>query len=265
MAQPSATSSTAPAASSMLQTATGVTVDPEEVARFSAIADEWWDPTGKFKPLHRINPLRLAFIREQVEQHMRLAPGIAHPFGGKSVLDIGCGGGLLSEPMTRLGATVTGIDASEKNIKVASVHARQQGLDIDYQHGTIEALAAAGRQFDIVLNMEVVEHVADVDAFLQAASTVVAPGGVMILSTINRTAKSFALAIVGAEYILRWLPRGTHDWRKFLRPSEVTEMLETHGMQIGILKGMNMHPLTWEWTLSSRDADVNYLLTATKP
>ncbi len=211
-------------------------VDPGEVAKFAALAGEWWDPAGTFAPLHRLNPARLTFIRDRIAAHAGRDPLAERPLAGLRVLDIGCGGGLLCEPMARLGAAVTGIDAAEKNVAVAAEHAAEAGLDIDYRHSTAEALAAEARAaetrsaeigagngagFDLVLNMEVVEHVADVAAFLQASAALVAPGGAMALATLNRTPKSFALAIVGAEYVLRWLPRGTHDWRRFLRPSEL--------------------------------------------
>jgi len=246
------------------QKITAASIDDEEVAQFSAIADEWWDPNGKFRPLHQINPLRLDYIRTQALAHFQREdkPGALKEL---SLLDIGCGGGLLAEPLAKQGADVTAIDASEKNIKVASLHATQSGVPVDYLHTSVEALATEGRQFDVVLNMEVVEHVADIESFMQAACQCVKPGGLMVLATLNRTAKSFLFAIVGAEYVLRWLPRGTHDWKKFLTPAEVSHHFRNYGMQVEETKGMNMHPLNFEWSLSARDASVNYLMLAKKP
>lgn len=240
------------------------TANPEEIAKFSRIADEWWDPEGKFKPLHRINPLRLRYIRDQICAHMGRSTEGRTPLEGVRIIDIGCGGGLLDEPLTRLGASVTGVDASEKNIAVASLHAEQSGLSIDYRNTSAESLVTAGEQFDVVLNMEVVEHVADLDAFMDATCALVKPGGMMVLSTINRTLKSYALAIIGAEYVLRWLPRGTHDWKKFPKPSEIHSHFRRNQLDVSHMTGMNMHPLTLEWSLSERDADVNYLLVAKK-
>ncbi len=244
-------------------------VDPDEIAKFAALAGEWWDPAGKFAPLHRLNPARLTFIRDRIAAHAGRDPLAERPLAGLRVLDIGCGGGLLCEPMARLGAAVTGIDAAEKNVAVADEHAAEAGLDIDYRHGTAEALAAEtragnGAGFDLVLNMEVVEHVADVAAFLQASAALVGPGGAMVLATLNRTAKSFALAIVGAEYLLRWLPRGTHDWRRFLRPSELVAYLRAAGLETRELTGVTYNPLTGAWRLAPRDLDVNYMVFAVK-
>lgn len=240
------------------------TVDPAEVARFSALAAEWWDPSGRFRPLHRFNPVRIAYIREQVCARFGRDDADPEPLRGLRLLDIGCGGGLLSEPMTRLGASVTGVDASEKNIRTAATHAAETGLGIDYRATTAEALAATGAQFDIILNMEVVEHVADVPLFLSSCCRMLKPGGLMIVATLNRTAKAFALAIVGAEYVLGWLPRGTHDWRKFLRPSEIAAELEANGLTLGRIDGVSYQPLRDTWHLS-RDTAVNYLLTAHRP
>lgn len=237
------------------------TIDAADVARFSAMAADWWNPNGKFRPLHKFNPVRLAYIREQVIRHFRRDGAAAQPFTGLRLLDIGCGGGLLAEPMARLGATVTGIDASEKNIGTATVHAREQGLQIDYRAGTAEDLAATGAQFDVILNMEVVEHVADVPLFLGSCCRMLAPGGMMVVATLNRTAKSFALAIVGAEYVLRWLPRGTHDWKKFLKPSEIAAELTRHGVTVQHVDGVTYNPLSDQWRLS-KDTSVNYIMTA---
>ncbi|MEL0107676.1 MAG: bifunctional 2-polyprenyl-6-hydroxyphenol methylase/3-demethylubiquinol 3-O-methyltransferase UbiG [Rhodospirillaceae bacterium] len=237
------------------------TASPEELAHFSAMAEEWWDPHGKFRPLHKLNPTRLRFIRDQLIGHFERNPETDQPLKGLTLLDIGCGGGLLAEPMCRLGASVTGIDASEKTVGIASHHAAQSGLDIHYRCTVPEELAQGGETFDIVLNMEVVEHVADVGLFLAACKKLIKPNGAMVLSTINRTVKSLALAKIGAEYILRWLPAGTHDWRKFIRPSEITKELQNTGLEITALEGMSYNPLTDKWSLS-RDLDVNYLAVA---
>ncbi len=239
-------------------------VDPDEVAKFAALAGEWWDPAGKFAPLHRLNPARLTFIRDRIAAHGGRDPLAERPLTGLRVLDIGCGGGLLCEPLSRLGAQVTGIDAAEQNLAVAADHAAKAGLDIDYRHTTAEALAAGGTHFDLVPNMEVVEHVADVKAFLQASAALAAPGGAMVLATLNRTPKSFAFAIVGAEYLLRWLPRGTHDWRKFLRPSELVTQLRAAGLETKELTGVAYNPLTGAWHLAARDLGVNYMIFAVK-
>ncbi len=240
------------------------TVDAQEIAKFSAMAAEWWDPHGKFRPLHKFNPTRLTFIREQVCTHFGRDGDGQNPFEGLKLLDIGCGGGLLSEPMTQLGARVTGADAGEKNIKTASVHAAEQGLDIDYRHTTAEALAEAGEQFDVILNMEVIEHVADTQAFMKACGACLKPGGLMIVATLNRTARAFALAIVGAEYVLGWLPRGTHEWNKFITPDEMRGLFTHAGVQPGLITGVSFNPLTDKWSVSG-DTAVNYMMTATKP
>jgi len=240
------------------------TVDPAEIERFSRIAGEWWDPAGKFAPLHRLNPLRIGYIRDRAAQHWRRDPLSGVPLQGLSVLDIGCGGGLLSEPMARLGARVTGVDAAARNVGVAALHAGKQGLAIDYRRGTAEALAASGNQFDIVLALEIVEHVADVDLFLKSCGRMVKPGGLLFLSTLNRTAKAWALAIAGGEYILRWLPRGTHDWKKFLKPSEVVNGLDAAGIAAQEIVGVVYSPLSRAWSLSTSDLDVNYMLYGTK-
>ncbi len=240
--------------------AQSVSIDPAEVEKFSRMAQEWWDPRGKFAPLHRFNPTRLAFIRRQAERRFGLQATARRPLEGLSVLDIGCGGGLLCEPMARLGALVTGVDASERNVKTAVAHAHAQGLTIDYRVGTAEGLLAAGEgPFDIVLNMEVVEHVADPARFLGDTAALVAPGGMMIVATLNRTPKAYALAIIGAEHVLRWLPVGTHDWAKFLRPAEISAPLRAAGLQVLDPVGVAFNPLTGQWRLS-RDTDVNYML-----
>nr|WP_245978320.1 bifunctional 2-polyprenyl-6-hydroxyphenol methylase/3-demethylubiquinol 3-O-methyltransferase UbiG [Stella humosa] len=228
------------------------------------MAEEWWDPNGKFRPLHRFNPVRLAWLRDRIAGQFGRDPTANRPLAGLSLLDIGCGGGLLAEPMARLGASVTGIDATPRNVEVARVHAEEMGLDIDYRFTTAEELAAQGRRFDVVLNMEVVEHVADRDAFLDAASQLLAPGGLMAVATLNRTPKSWLLAIVGAEYVLRWLPRGTHEWRKFVRPSELVARLRHNGLEIQAMTGVAFDPLRDRWSLAAHDLDVNYMLAATK-
>ena len=244
------------------------TASPDEIARFTAIAEAWWDPKGDFAPLHKLNPVRLEFIRDHIASHFGRDPLDAAPLDGLDIIDIGCGGGLLAEPMHRLGATMTGIDAGQKNIDVARHHAEQSDLDIDYRHRLPEDLALEGEgsekgRYDVVLSMEVVEHVANLDAFLTAAAGLVRPGGAMVLSTLNRTLKSLALAKIGVEYVLRWLPVGTHDWRKFVRPSELASGLEPHGIQITDLKGMTYAAIERDWRLS-RDLDVNYLAFGVK-
>lgn len=237
-----------------MQNQAKTTIDAQEVERFSRIAEEWWDIKGKFAPLHRINPLRVEYILKQAGGSLE----------GLSLLDIGCGGGLIAEPMARLGANVTAIDASEKNIKVAQLHAKQSELTIDYRCTTAETLAANTVQYDVVLALEIIEHVADIALFTASAARLVKPGGLLVMSTLNRTAKSYALAIVGAEYILRWLPVGTHTWHKFLKPHELVREIEKHGLTTIDLCGMVMHPLTFEWRLDARDLSVNYLVSSKK-
>ena len=240
------------------------TIDPAEVAKFEAMADEWWDPNGKFKPLHMLNPCRLDYITSQIAaEYDRNLAGDA-PFGGLRILDIGCGGGLLSEPMARLGAEIVGADAAERNIPVARVHAERSGLKVDYRHTTAEALAEAGEQFDVILNMEVVEHVADPLAYLSACQRLLKPGGLHICSTINRNAKSFAMAIVGAEFVMRWLPRGTHEWGKFITPDELYDLISKAGLTPVDRKGFVFNPIAWSWSLSDRDLSVNYVTTSLK-
>ncbi len=240
------------------------TVDRAEIARFAESANSWWDPSGAFQPLHQLNPVRLAFIRNCFAAQFGRDIRAAKPLAGLRLLDIGCGGGLVSEPMARLGAAVTGIDAAGEALAVARAHAEGAGLDIEYRQAAAEDLAAAGDSFDAVLALEIVEHVADPALFLAAAARLVRPGGAFIAATLNRTPKAFVFGILGAEYLLRWLPRGTHQWRKFLRPSEVAAGLRSHGLTVKDISGLSYSPLAGRWTLS-HDLDVNYLLFAAKP
>ena len=240
------------------------TVDPAEVAKFEAMAAEWWDVNGKFKPLHMLNPCRLDYITQQIAAQFDRDLTASAPFDGLRLLDIGCGGGLLSEPMARLGATVIGADAAEGNIPVAQVHADQQGLEIDYRHTTAEALAEAGEQFDVVLNMEVVEHVSDPLIYLTACQQLLKPGGLMICSTLNRNPKSYAVAIIGAEHIMRWLPKGTHEWRKFITPDELYDLIKNAGLEPVNRSGFVFNPIAWSWSLSDRDLSVNYVTSSVK-
>lgn len=241
------------------------TIDPAEVAKFEAMAAEWWDVNGKFRPLHMMNPIRLDYICRQIAGEFGLNLKAPRPFEGLRLLDIGCGGGLLSEPMARLGATVVGADAAEKNLPVARIHAEQSGLEIDYRHTTAEALAEAGEQFDVVLNMEVIEHVADPAAYLRACYSLLRPGGLMVCSTLNRNPKSYLMAIIGAEHVMRWLPKGTHDWSKFITPDELYELIRGAGLEPVDRRGMVFNPISWRWSLSERDLSVNYATTSLKP
>lgn len=241
------------------------TVDDAEVAKFEAMAAEWWDPHGKFRPLHMLNPCRLDYITRQIAAEFARDLTAQAPFAGLRMLDIGCGGGLLSEPMARLGAEVVGADAAPRNIPVAQLHAEQSGLQIDYRHTTAEALAAGGERFDVVLNMEVVEHVPDPLSYLRACRALLTPGGLHICSTINRNPKSFAMAIVGAEYVMRWLPKGTHEWSKFITPDELFDLLRQAGMQPVDRKGFVFNPIAWTWSISDRDMSVNYVTASLNP
>ncbi len=240
------------------------TVDAGEIANFAASARAWWDPDGEFRPLHRLNPARLAFLRDRFARHFGRDPGSTRPFTGLSLLDIGCGGGLVAEPLARLGFAVTAIDADATAIGIARAHAAEAGLAIDYRRAAVEDVARQRRRFDAVLALEVIEHSADPALFLATAAAMVAPGGGLALSTINRTLRSFALAIVGAEYLLRWVPRGTHRWSKFLRPSEVADMLHKNRLEIETITALRFAPATGDWRLGGRP-DVNYLLFASKP
>ncbi|HWY60873.1 MAG TPA: bifunctional 2-polyprenyl-6-hydroxyphenol methylase/3-demethylubiquinol 3-O-methyltransferase UbiG [Rhizomicrobium sp.] len=238
-------------------------VDLDEVAKFSALAAEWWDPSGKFAPLHKFNPVRLDFIRREAAARFGRDGKGLRVFEGLTLLDIGCGGGLLSEPMARLGFAVTGADASERNIGTARAHAAESSLPVTYRTASAEMLAAEGLTFDIVLNMEVVEHVADVSAYLAACAALVKPGGITIVATLNRTLKSLALAKIGAEYVLGWLPRGTHDWNRFIAPGDLHAKLEESGLTIMKTQGVSFYPINWDWKLSS-DVDVNYMVVAAR-
>ncbi|WP_315702502.1 MULTISPECIES: bifunctional 2-polyprenyl-6-hydroxyphenol methylase/3-demethylubiquinol 3-O-methyltransferase UbiG [unclassified Bradyrhizobium] len=252
MSMPQDTASTASAQTS--------TVDPAEIAKFSKLSETWWDPKGKMAPLHKINPLRLAYIRDAACRKFERNAKSLNCLSGLRMLDIGCGAGLLCEPFTRLGAQVVGVDPSASNIAAAKLHAEKGHLSIDYRNTAIEEMDPRER-FDIVLAMEVVEHVVDVGAFLGRCASVLKPGGMMVVSTLNRNWKSFALAIVGAEYVLRWLPRGTHQWNKFITPDELTKHLLDARLVVTEQSGVVYSPFADRWSLSS-DMDVNYMLVA---
>ncbi|MDB5473108.1 MAG: ubiG [Devosia sp.] len=243
---------------------TATTINDAEIAKFTAMAEEWWDPKGKFKPLHKFNPVRLDYIRQHLLAHFGRDGTDMRPFEGLRILDVGCGGGLLCEPLARLGAQVTGIDAAERNITIAAIHAEQSGLDIDYRATTSEALAAEGAQFDMVLNMEVVEHVDNVPLYMKSCADLVKPGGLMLTATINRTLRAYALAVVGAERVLRWLPVGTHDWNKFLTPEEIKALLTRNGLVVMAETGVVYHPIGDEWR-RSRDMGINYMIMSRRP
>ncbi len=242
---------------------TAPSINTEEVEKFSRMAEDWWNPNGKFKPLHKFNPVRLKYIRDKLAEYFQLPVTSNQLLKGLTILDIGCGGGLLSVPLTRLGATVTGIDASEKNINIARIHAGKEDLNIEYINTSAEELAATGRQFDVVLNMEVIEHVADVTSFMQASAQLLKPNGLMLVATLNRTLKSFAFAIVGAEYIMRWLPAGTHDWKKFLKPHEINEQFEKNNIKLVESKGVKFNPVRDEFSLDN-DLSVNFMMLGKK-
>ena len=239
------------------------TLDEREVAQFAERARAWWDPEGIFRPLHKLGPARLAFIRDQLKEHFSLGSGLT-PLAGLRVLDIGCGGGLIAEPLARLGAQVSAIDPSPETIAVAEEHARGQGLKIDYRAARVEDIAAEQTTFDAVLCLEVIEHVPDPGAFLKACAALVRPGGMLILSTINRTMKAFALAIVGAEYVLRWLPVGTHQWERFITPGELKDHAAAASLEVRSTQGLVYRPLRDEWMLGA-DTDVNYLAAIVRP
>lgn len=238
-------------------------LDPDEVAKFSALAYEWWDPEGSFKPLHRLNPARLGFIRNQLAQHFGCDATARRPFTGLTMLDIGCGGGLVCEPLSRLGGQITGIDASERNVGTARNHAERMGIEIEYQHMTAENLVKQKAIYDVVLSLEVIEHVPDINRFLATCGELVKPGGALILSTLNRTPKSFLFGIMAAEYVLRWVPRGTHKWKRFVRPSELSAGLRGSNLRITDISGLTYDLKSGEWGIGS-DISVNYMVFAVK-
>lgn len=242
---------------------TATTINDAEVAKFTAMAEEWWDPKGKLKPLHKLNPARLSYIREHLLAHFGRDATAMRPFEGLSILDVGCGGGLLCEPLARLGATVTGIDAAERNIAIAKLHAEQSGLKIDYQATTSEALAAKGQKYDLVLNMEVVEHVDNVPLYMKSCADLVKSGGLTLTATLNRTLRAKLFAVIGAEQVLRWLPKGTHDWNKFLTPDEIRTLLTRNGLKVIDETGVVYHPIGDEWRRSP-DMAINYMIMAAR-
>jgi 2-polyprenyl-6-hydroxyphenyl methylase/3-demethylubiquinone-9 3-methyltransferase len=247
----------------MSETLHARTVDPQEVARFDRMAREWWDPQGPMRALHKLNPVRLQYIRDTACRRLGRDERRAHPLAGLTILDVGCGGGMLSEPLARLGAAVTGLDPAPNNIAVARLHAERSGLAIDYREEPVEAVADRAERFDVVLAMEVVEHVTDVAAFIETCCATVAPGGLLVVATINRTVRAFALAIVGAEYILGWLPRGTHQWDKFVTPDELRDAVAAGGLAVTDTRGVVYNPLGDQWLLA-RDTGVNYMVAAEK-
>ena len=238
------------------------TIDNDEILKFQAMASEWWDPSGKFKPLHMLNPCRLQYITKQMSWHFDLSLDNKRPFKGLDLLDIGCGGGLLSEPMARMGADVLGADAAERNIPIARAHARQSGLEIDYRHTAVEDLLDESLKFDVILNMEVIEHVTNPSSFLMACSELLKPNGLMVCSTINRNVNSYLNAIIGAEYIMRWLPKGTHEWSKFITPDELTDLMHSANLNVVDKKGFSFNKLLWSWSISENDLSVNYVFSS---
>lgn len=239
--------------------------DPAEIAKFEAMAREWWDPKGKFKPLHLMNPVRLGYVRDAIAWHFDRDVAAADPFLGIDIVDVGTGGGLLAEPLARLGAKVTGIDAAKTNIEVAKRHAADSGVAVDYRHLLAEDLVAEGARFDVVVALEIVEHVADPQSFVDSLFALLKPGGILIMSTLNRNPKSYLFAIIGAEYVMRWLPKGTHDWQKFITPDELAMLCASSGFNVIDRRGMVFNPLGQSWSLSHRDLSVNYAMTAVRP
>ncbi len=231
-------------------------VNKKEIDKFSKMANEWWDPEGKFKPLHKFNPTRIKYIKENIINNFKLKNKL-RPLSGINILDIGCGGGLLSEPMSRMGANVTGIDASDKNIRIAKLHSKKNKLKINYLCSSPEKLKIT-KKFDVILNMEIVEHVEDIDFFLKSCSKLLKKNGLMFVATINKTLKSYIFAIVGAEYVLRWLPIGTHEWEKFVKPEDLKKILMKYDFSLNKLEGMNFNIIKDEWSISS-DLSVNYI------
>jgi 2-polyprenyl-6-hydroxyphenyl methylase/3-demethylubiquinone-9 3-methyltransferase len=238
------------------------TVNEKEIRQFDVLGEKWWDENGPMKPLHRLNPTRLDYLRRVICAHNDRTPDRLRALQGLSIADIGCGGGLVTEPLHRMGAEVTGIDAGAENIKVSKAHAQKQGLDIDYRAVTAEELAASGEKYDVVTALEIIEHVDDVDLFVESCCDLVKKNGMIVFSTLNRTPKSYLLGIIAAEHILRWLPRGTHDWKKFVKPSEIARRLEKHGFTVTDVQGLVFNPLTRKFSMSTSDLDVNYFLTA---
>lgn len=239
--------------------------DPAEIARFSAMAQDWWNPQGKLRPLHQLNKTRLGFIREQLCRHFKKDVGNLKALEELTVLDVGCGGGLVAEPIARQGAQVLGIDAAEKNVMIAKAHAMSSGVAVNYRTAAPEDLVAEKKLFDVVLALEVAEHVTDPAVFIADCAQLLKPGGILIMATLNRTAKAYLMAIIGAEYIMRWLPKGTHSWDKFIRPSELVTAAREAGLAATTLMGMVYNPLQASWRLSPKDLDVNYLMVAVKP
>jgi len=264
MAHATTSGTTRPPNASEPEVLESVSVDPAEMASFARMAEDWWNPDGMFRPLHEMNGARLSFIKQAICEHFHRDPESAAPLKGLRLLDIGCGGGLLCEPLTRLGAAVTGVDALERNLKTAKTHAEQMGLEIDYRHGTIEQMRASEEAvFDVVLNMEVIEHVANPAEFMHDCGAMVRGGGLMICSTINRTLKAFAFAIVGAEYVLRWLPKGTHQYAKLVKPREMQSWLKRAGLSPQPSTGMSLNPITRKWSFSD-DLSINYVTVAAR-
>jgi len=251
-------------AAKRLKKLSGSTIDAAEVGQFEALAAEWWDESGPMKPLHRLNPVRVGYLKKQICSHFRRDENSFSPFKGLHMLDVGCGGGLVTEPLRRLDANVTGIDAGAENIKIAKEHARRHDLDIHYAATTAEKLSATGKKYDVVTALEIVEHVAEPALFISTCCDLVRKNGLLVFSTLNRTPKSYLLGIIAAEYILRWVPAGTHDWKKFVRPAELARPLEQNGFEIMDIRGLVYNPLHREFQLSSTDMDVNYFLTAKK-
>ena len=240
------------------------TIDNEEILKFQAMASEWWDPSGKFKPLHMLNPCRLKYITEQISWHFDLNLDKSSPFDGLNLLDIGCGGGLLCEPMARMGAKVLGADAAERNIPIAQAHAKQSGLKIEYRHTSVEDLLTERTKFDVILNMEVIEHVTDPSSFLKACSELLRPNGLMVCSTINRNVNSYFNAIIGAEYVMRWLPKGTHEWSKFIKPEELVDLMNFANLNVVDKKGFSFNKFLWRWSISKTNLNVNYVVSSVK-
>jgi len=232
-------------------------VNKKEIEKFSKMASEWWDPNGKFKPLHKFNPIRIKYIKENIISSFQLKKNTNKPLEKIDILDIGCGGGLLSEPMTRLGAKVTGIDASDKNIKIAKLHAKKNKLNINYLCSSPEKIKIKNK-FDVILNMEIIEHVEDIDFFIKSCSKLLKKNGIMFVATLNKTLKSYVFAIIGAEYVLRWLPIGTHDWEKFVKPNDLKEILNQNNLKLEKLDGMNFNLIKDEWSIS-KDTSINYI------